>query len=55
MAASDGENPFANEVEDVPDAILEEFPETKFNSSAQDDFKVLASEKLWMKYLPVYP
>lgn len=47
-------NPFSLQVENVPEALQEEFLELKFNSVAKDDFTCIGLEKFWIKYLSVY-
>ena len=45
-------NPFVCKVEDVPEAVKEEFIELTNNSFAKDEFHTCNLEKFWVKMLP---
>ena len=48
-------NPFIHKVEDVPEAIQEEFTELTNDSFAKDKFHSCKLEKFWVKMQHCYP
>ena len=48
-------NPFIHKVEDVPEAIQEEFTELTNNSIAKDEFHSCKLEEFWVKMQHCYP
>ena len=48
-------NPFVHKVEDVPEAIQEEFTELTNDSFAKDEFHSCKLEEFWVKMQHCYP
>ena len=48
-------NPFIHKVEDVPEAIQEEFTELTNDSFAKDEFHSCKLEEFWVKMQHCYP
>ena len=48
-------NPFIHKVEDVPEAIQEEFTELTNDSFAEDEFHSCKLEEFWVKMHHCYP
>lgn len=49
------QNPFVTDVLQLPDDIQEDFLEFKTDSTAKDDFQLLALEKFWLKRYKINP